>query len=59
LPVALIALVAYYTDMFLGFYGIALAAIGALCNMPILLALDSMSPITSNANQMVRLAQLG
>ena len=48
-PAILIAVTAYFANSFLGFYGVALAALGMLSNLPISLAIDGYGPISDNA----------
>lgn len=49
LPVVLIGLTAFLSLRLLGYYGVALAALGMLANLPISLAIDSYGPISDNA----------
>ena len=42
IPILLVVTVAYFANMFLGFYGVALTAIGMLTSMPISLALSAL-----------------
>lgn len=58
-PVLLIALTAYFSNKFLGYYGVALAALGMLSNLPISLALDGYGPISDNAGGIAEMAELG
>lgn len=55
-PIILIASAAYFANMFLGFYGIALAAIGAICGFPLFLAHSVFAPLADNAYQMAKLS---
>jgi Na+/H+-translocating membrane pyrophosphatase len=45
--------------MFLSFYGIGLAAIGAISGFPLFLASSVFSPLAENSHQMAKLADLG
>jgi Na+/H+-translocating membrane pyrophosphatase len=56
IPIILIASAAYLANMFLGFYGVGLAAIGAVCGFPIFLAHSIFAPLASNAHQMAKLS---
>lgn len=58
-PVVLIALTAYGACHFMGYYGVALAALGMLSNLPISLALDGYGPISDNAGGIAEMAELG
>lgn len=59
LPIVILAATIYFSNRMLGFYGVSLTGLGMLANLPILLAIDSFSPIAKNAAAMVRMAQLG
>lgn len=48
-PAILIALTAFGSCRLMGYYGVALAALGMLSNLPISLALDGYGPISDNA----------
>jgi inorganic pyrophosphatase len=37
------------SNKFLGFYGVAIAALGMLANLPLSLAIDGYGPISDNA----------
>lgn len=58
-PVICIALTVYVSNMWLGYYGIALAALGMLSNLPIGLAIDGYGPISDNAGGIAEMAVLG
>ena len=58
-PVILIALTAYGACHFMGYYGVALAALGMLSNLPISLALDGYGPISDNAGGISEMSELG
>ena len=57
-PAILIALTAYFANSFLGFYGVALAALGMLSNLPLSLAIDGYGPISDNAGGIAEMAEL-
>lgn len=48
-PVILIAITAFVANKYLGYYGVALAALGMLANLPLSLAIDGYGPISDNA----------
>ena len=58
IPVGLLSFVCYFSHYTLGFYGISLAALGMLSNLPICLAIDSYGPISDNAGGIAEMAQL-
>jgi H(+)-translocating pyrophosphatase len=49
IPVIFIALTAYISNHLLGYYGVSLAALGMLSNLPLSLAIDGYGPISDNA----------
>lgn len=56
LPVILIALTAYISNRLLGYYGVSLAALGMLSNLPLSLAIDGYGPISDNAGGISEMA---
>lgn len=58
-PVLCIALTAYGSCKILGYYGIALSALGMLSNLPIGLAIDGYGPISDNAGGIAEMAEMG
>jgi H+-translocating diphosphatase len=48
-PVICIAITAYFSNKLMGYYGVALAALGMLSNLPLSLAIDGYGPISDNA----------
>lgn len=56
IPVFTLAICLYISFKLLGLYGIALAAIGMLSNLPTSLAIDSYGPISDNAGGMAEMA---
>lgn len=49
IPVILIAATAFLANKLMGYYGVALAALGMLANLPLSLAIDGYGPISDNA----------
>lgn len=58
-PVICIALTAYGSSTLLGYYGVALGALGMLSNLPISLAIDGYGPISDNAGGIAEMAEMG
>ena len=58
-PVILIAATAWVANHFLGYYGVALAALGMLANLPLSLAIDGYGPISDNAGGIAEMAEMG
>ena len=58
IPVILLCFVVYYSHSTLGYYGVSLAALGMLSNLPICLAIDGYGPISYNAGGIAEMAQL-
>jgi len=59
LPAILIALTAYLSSRFMGYYGVSLAALGMLSNLPLSLAIDGYGPISDNAGGIAEMAEMG
>lgn len=59
IPVILIAATAWVSNHFLGYYGVALAALGMLANLPLSLAIDGYGPISDNAGGIAEMAEMG
>jgi Na+/H+-translocating membrane pyrophosphatase len=59
IPIIAIAISAFVSMKLLGFYGVALAALGMLSNLPIGLAIDGYGPISDNAGGIAEMAELG
>lgn len=57
-PAIFIALTAYFSNHFLGFYGVALAALGMLTNLPLSLAIDGYGPISDNAGGIAEMSEI-
>lgn len=49
LPSIFIAVTALISNNLLGYYGVSLAALGMLSNLPLSLAIDGYGPISDNA----------
>jgi Na+/H+-translocating membrane pyrophosphatase len=49
IPVIFITLTAFFSTKLMGFYGVSLAALGMLSNLPLSLAIDGYGPISDNA----------
>lgn len=58
-PVILIAATAFLANQLLGYYGVALAALGMLANLPLGLAIDGYGPISDNAGGIAEMAEMG
>lgn len=58
IPVIVLCLVCFYSHSNLGYYGVALAALGMLSNLPICLAIDGYGPISDNAGGIAEMAEL-
>ncbi len=57
-PAIFIAVTAYFANYFLGYYGVALAALGMLTNLPLSLAIDGYGPISDNAGGIAEMSEL-
>ncbi len=57
-PVCMIGATAWLSLTLLGYYGVALAALGMLANLPISLAIDGYGPISDNAGGIAEMAEL-
>jgi inorganic pyrophosphatase len=57
-PAILIAVTAFLANYYLGYYGVALAALGMLTNLPLSLAIDGYGPISDNAGGIAEMAEL-
>ncbi|KAL4475816.1 hypothetical protein ABPG72_011377 [Tetrahymena utriculariae] len=58
-PIFCIAIAAYVSLKLLGYYGVALAALGMLSNLTIGLAIDGYGPISDNAGGIAEMAEMG
>lgn len=58
-PVIFIAITAYVANHFMGYYGVSLAALGMLSNLPLSLAIDGYGPISDNAGGIAEMAGMG
>ena len=57
-PTILISLTVFISFKLVGMYGISLAAIGMLANLPVCLAIDGYGPISDNAGGIVSMCNL-
>lgn len=58
IPVICLCLLCYYAHTALGYFGVALGALGMLSNLPICLAIDGYGPISDNAGGIAEMAEL-
>eukprot|EP00919_Chromeraceae_sp_WS-2016_P058234 GHVR01138356.1.p1 GENE.GHVR01138356.1~~GHVR01138356.1.p1 ORF type:complete len:154 (+),score=15.60 GHVR01138356.1:5304-5765(+) len=58
-PVVFIAVTAFLSNNFMGYYGVSLAALGMLSNLPLSLAIDGYGPISDNAGGIAEMAGMG
>lgn len=58
-PIVMVVTAGYFANMLLGFYGVALAALGMLSSFPISLALSSLESLSRNTSEIVHMAALG
>jgi inorganic pyrophosphatase len=58
-PSIFIAVTAFTANHFLGYYGVALSALGMLSNLPLSLAIDGYGPISDNAGGISEMAGMG
>jgi inorganic pyrophosphatase len=58
IPVIVLCLICYYSHSSLGYYGVSVAALGMLSNLPICLAIDSYGPVSDNAGGIAEMAEL-
>jgi inorganic pyrophosphatase len=59
IPIIFISLTAFFANYFMGFYGVALSALGMLSNLPLSLAIDGYGPISDNAGGIAEMAHMG
>ena len=59
IPAIFIAITAFVANNFLGYYGVALSALGMLSNLPLSLAIDGYGPISDNAGGISEMANMG
>lgn len=58
IPVIILCLICYFSHVTLEYYGVSLAALGMLANLPICLAIDSYGPVSDNAGGIAEMAEL-
>lgn len=59
IPMAVVALVAWIADRYLGLYGIALSAVGMLGGTAVVMTVDAYGPISDNAGGISEMSGLG
>lgn len=59
IPAIFIAVTAFVANDQLGYYGVALSALGMLSNLPLSLAIDGYGPISDNAGGIAEMAGMG
>jgi inorganic pyrophosphatase len=59
IPIIFIAITAYFANYLMGFYGVSLAALGMLSNLPLSLAIDGYGPISDNAGGIAEMSHMG
>jgi H+-translocating diphosphatase len=59
IPAIFIAVTAFAANNYLGYYGVALSALGMLSNLPLSLAIDGYGPISDNAGGISEMASMG
>jgi Na+/H+-translocating membrane pyrophosphatase len=59
IPAIFIAITAYISNDYLGYYGVSLSALGMLSNLPLSLAIDGYGPISDNAGGIAEMAEMG
>jgi inorganic pyrophosphatase len=59
IPAIFIAVTAFVANDQLGYYGVALSALGMLSNLPLSLAIDGYGPISDNAGGIAEMAEMG
>ena len=59
IPGIFIAATAFASNKLMGYYGVSLAALGMLSNLPLSLAIDGYGPISDNAGGIAEMAEMG
>ena len=59
IPSIFIAGTAFASNRLMGYYGVSLAALGMLSNLPLSLAIDGYGPISDNAGGIAEMAEMG
>jgi len=58
IPVVCLAITAYFAHIFMGMFGVALAALGMLSNLTISLAIDGYGPVSDNGGGIAEMCNL-
>lgn len=59
MPIIIIGVAIYFSNMLLGFYGVGLGVVGVVSGMPIFLIHHVFAPLADNAYNIAQLLDLG